>query len=258
MARTYKIIHRRWRARRPLYWGMIPELLGTIAVLVLFGVQQPDMFRTVFWRIGAELGYNSSPVIILYAYANHRPLPTIPFVWSQTLTNFNVAISIVSLFVLLAKLIMVIMKVYFPVLGLVLSLSLTALYAVSVYGQMGPDYLDPEHPSSIAWYIRESCSVADRFGVAKHCAMAKATFAVTILMVALYLFNVGMAAWAMWPNPELDYPEDDDDDDGHVHSKEEVEMQPTTPRGPMGVPFTPRTQAFHTLDRKLPLRQQYS
>jgi len=67
---------------------------------------------------------------------------------------------------------------------------------------------------------------------------------------ALYLYNLGLAAWAMWPNPELDIVEDEDEDD-HVHTKEAVEMQPTTPRG---VPFTPRTQAFHTLDRKLPLR----
>jgi hypothetical protein len=29
----------------------------------------------------------------------------------------------------------------------------------------------------------------------------------------------------------------------------ELELQPTTPR--QAVPFTPRTQAFHTLDRKL-------
>jgi hypothetical protein len=99
------------------------------------------------------------------------------------LTNFNVAISIVSLFVLLGKLIMTIMKVYFPILGLVLSMSLTGLYAVSVYGQMGPDYLDPEHPSSIAWYIRYSCSIADKYKVGKHCAMAKGTFALTVFMM---------------------------------------------------------------------------
>jgi hypothetical protein len=232
---------------------MVPELLGTIAVLVLFGVQQPDLFRTVFWKVGAKLGYNSDPVILLYAYANHRPLPTIPFVWSQTLTNFNVAISIVSLFVLLGKLIMVIMKVYFPILALVLGLCQTALYAVSVYGQMGPDYLDPDHPSRIAWYIKQSCSVVDGLKLGKHCAMAKGTFAVTVFMLALYLCNTGLAAHSMLPNPELDIPEDDDDDYGH--SKEAVEMQPTaTP----AVPFTPRTQAFHTLEsgsRKLPLRQ---
>ena len=65
------------------------------------------------------------------------------------------------------------------------------------------------------------------------------------------MFNLGLAAWAMWPNPELDLDDDEDDDD-NVPSNKQWEMQPTTPR--MAVPFTPRTQAFHTLDRRLPLR----
>lgn len=99
------------------------------------------------------------------------------------MTNFNVAISITSLFVLLGKMIMTIMKLYYPILGLVLSMCLTAMYAVSVYGQMGPDYLDPTHPSPMAWYIRYSCSVADGYKVGKHCVMAKATFGVTIYMM---------------------------------------------------------------------------
>lgn len=62
---------------------MVPELLLTIAVLVLFGIQQPDLFRSLFWRVGYELRMNSNPNIILYAYANHQPLPKIPFVWSR-------------------------------------------------------------------------------------------------------------------------------------------------------------------------------
>jgi hypothetical protein len=99
------------------------------------------------------------------------------------LTNFNVAISICSLFILLAKLIMVIMKVYFPLIGLLIGITQTALYATSVYGQMGPDYLDPEHPSPIAWYIRYSCDVGSQYKIEKHCMMAKGTFAVTVFML---------------------------------------------------------------------------
>jgi hypothetical protein len=81
---SYVILRRPWRAKKPLYFGMIPELGGTIALLVLFGLQNPDAFRTLFWRIGFEHGLNSNPNMILYAYANFRPLPSIPFVWSQT------------------------------------------------------------------------------------------------------------------------------------------------------------------------------
>lgn len=84
--------------------------------------------------------------------------------------------------------IMVIMKVFFPILGTAVYITLTALYAVSVYGQMGPDYLDPRYPSPIAWYIRYPCSVADEFRVGKQCAMAKGTFAVTVIM--LYVLSL--------------------------------------------------------------------
>jgi hypothetical protein len=84
MAWTYRILRRPWRAKKPLYWGMIPELGGVVALLVLFALQQPDAFRTLAWSIGYDRGLNSSPRVLLYAYANHRPLPAIPLVWSQT------------------------------------------------------------------------------------------------------------------------------------------------------------------------------
>ncbi|KAK0618176.1 hypothetical protein B0T17DRAFT_495230 [Bombardia bombarda] len=263
MARTYRIFHRMWRVKKPLYWGMIPELAGVVAMLVLFGVQQPDLYRTLFWRIGFENGLNSNPNMILYAYANHRALPTIPFVWSQTITNFNVAISIVSLFVLLAKMIGTIMKIYYPIIGVVLNTALIGLYAASVYGQAGPDYADARYPSPVAWYLRKSCDIAKPYNAVNNCYMAKGTFAVTVFMVALYLFNLAIAIWSMLPNPELDMADSDEEDD-HVRSTtptgptsdKQWEMQPTASgaAGPAGVPFTPRTQAFHTLDRKLPLR----
>lgn len=67
-----------------MYIVMIAELLGTVAVLVMFGVAQPDLYRTKLWRAGHELGFNSSPNVILWAYANYEPLPKLPFVWSQT------------------------------------------------------------------------------------------------------------------------------------------------------------------------------
>lgn len=84
MAHTYRILRRPWRAKKPLYWGMIPELAGIVPLLVLFGLSQPDAYRTLFWRIGFENHLNSNPNMILYAYANHQPLPKVAFVWTQT------------------------------------------------------------------------------------------------------------------------------------------------------------------------------
>ncbi|KAK4129214.1 hypothetical protein N657DRAFT_61108 [Parathielavia appendiculata] len=252
---AYRILRRPWRAKKPLYWGMVPELAGIIPLLVLFGVQQPDAFRTLFWRIGFENKLNSNPNMILYAYANHQPLPTIPFVWSQTLTSYNVAISIVALFILLAKMIATIMQVFYPLFGTIVGLCMTALFTVSVYGQAGPDYADSRYPSPVAWYIRYGCGIAEPYNAGKSCMMAKGTFAVTVYMLSVFVAQSAFAIWAMLPNKELDMMEDSDDDDDYHGPKDKgvaVEMQPTPPNPQ--VPFTPRTQAFHALERKLPFR----
>ncbi|KAL2165554.1 hypothetical protein VTH06DRAFT_856 [Thermothelomyces fergusii] len=274
MAFTYRILRRPWRAKRPLYWGMVPELAGIVPLLVLFGLQQPDGFRSLFWRIGFENKQNSNPNMILYAYANYQPLPTVPFVWSKTLTNYNVAISILSLFILLAKMITTIMRVFYPIFGTVVGLAQVVLYAVSVYGQAGPDYADPRYPSPAPWHLRIGCSLAEPYGAVKTCRMVQATLGVTVFLLTVYLCQLGFAIWAMLPNKELDmYDSDaeesggDDDDYDYYKAKAAthsvVQLQPVPkPPAPAAAaapaadktPFTPRTQAFHALDRKLPLR----
>ncbi|KAK6074181.1 hypothetical protein SCUP234_08062 [Seiridium cupressi] len=260
----YRILHREWRSLKAMWLIMPAELACTVATLVLFGIAQPDLFRTQLWQAGNDLGFNSSPNIILYAYANHVALPTIPFVWSSTLTNFNVAISVLSLFVLIAKMIAVIMHLWFPILALIFNVALTALYTTSVYGQMGPDYADPNHPSPIAWYIAKPCTAAANQSIQKSCRTAKGTYAVTVLFLVVYLINLGLNIWALLPN-EADKRGKDIDSDGESNSpsslkrndKWEMHGIPSTPRTAT-VPYTPRTMAFNTLDRKLPLRSQYS
>lgn len=87
-----------------------------------------------------------------------------------------------SLFVLVAKLVGFIMRVWVPLMGVFFSLAMTVMYAVSVYGQMGPDYYDPDHPSPIAWYIRYGCGPAAGFpnDAVGSCHMAQGTYAVTV------------------------------------------------------------------------------
>ena len=81
---AYRLLRRPWRHRKIYYCTMIPELATIVALLVLFGLAQPNTYRTLMWQIGYNNGFNSNPNMILYAYANHVPLPTIPLVWSQT------------------------------------------------------------------------------------------------------------------------------------------------------------------------------
>lgn len=81
---SYKPFKRAWRKRPPMFWIMPLELAGTVALLVLFGIAQPDLFRTQLWRIGYVWGFNSNPAILLYAKANHEPAPKLPLVWAET------------------------------------------------------------------------------------------------------------------------------------------------------------------------------
>lgn len=176
--------------------------------------------------------------------------------YPQSLTEFNVAISVISLFVLLVKMIGFILRIWYPIVGLCFGVGLTALYSASIYGQAGPDYADPRYPSPVAWYIRYGCGIAQKYGVEGYCLMAKGTFAVTAYMLFLYVVNTGLAIWAMLPDKQLDADNGDDDDDDVSADGKEWEMQPRTPA--TATPFTPRTQAFHTLDRKLPMRKQFA
>jgi hypothetical protein len=182
---TYHPVHRRWPhvARMGTWWLMLFELAGLVPCLVIFGIAQPDLYRSDLWRIGFLNKLNSNPNMILYAYANHRPLPNIPLVWSRTLTDFNVAISVVSLFFLLAKLIAFIMRGWFPIIAIFVNISLVALYTVSTYGQIGPDYADSRYPAPAAWYLRYGCDMAKPFGSYKSCQIAQASLGITVYML---------------------------------------------------------------------------
>ncbi|KAI1378671.1 hypothetical protein F4677DRAFT_443157 [Hypoxylon crocopeplum] len=261
---AYKLLRRQWRSTRAMYYTMIAELLGTVGVLVMFGIAQPNLYRTKLWQAGHELGFNSSPNVILWAYANYEPQPKLPFVWSQTLTDFNVAISVLSLFLLLTKLIAFIMHVWFPIIGMVVNISLTALYVASIVGQAGPDHLDPAYPSSVAWYVAKPCTVAANQSVQGSCRLAKGAFSATCIMLGVYVVNIGLTVWAMLPNAANDVVEEDEDETSSPAALKkggtwEMHGAPQTPRtGAVPfTPYTPRTMAFNTLERKLPMRSQY-
>ncbi|KAK0384013.1 hypothetical protein NLU13_8102 [Sarocladium strictum] len=258
---SYVLVKRRWpaKARRAIAWLMAFELLGLIPALVIFGIAQPNLYRTDLWRIGFDNKLNSNPNMILYAYANHRPQPHIPFVWSQTLTNFNVAISVISLFFLLSRLICFIMKIWVPLVALIVQLSLVALYLTSTVGQIGPDHADKRYPAYAAWYFRKGCGLAKPYGKYKNCQIAQGSLAITLYMLTIYRNN------------QIEDPDDEDRDSLQEVSVGYDSSGPIKPRivemrslhtpgfAAVDSPFTPRTTAFHTLNRTdLSLRNQYA
>jgi len=249
---------RKWKWPKVLIVLMILELGGTVAALALFGIAQPDLFRTRMWKIGYDNGFNSDPNQILYAYANYKPIPKIPFVWSGTLTSFNVAVSVLAMFILLVKGTMFLLHIWYPLLSTVTNTIITALWIVSMYGQMGPDHSDPRYPSNVAWYISKSCSYAIPSGNEHYCIMAKATFATTVLMASIFFGNLLLGIWSMIPSAaeraaeKLDFDDMQDSPGAFDKYSDKLEMKNVSRT--QTVPYTPRTLAFNTLDRQLPLR----
>lgn len=78
----YAAIPRQWKFPRTILYLFAVELAIEIAALALFGIAQPDLYRTRLWQEGSDHGWNSNPNEIIYAYANYRPI-NVPLPWSQ-------------------------------------------------------------------------------------------------------------------------------------------------------------------------------
>jgi len=72
-----------WRNRKRTMLTLCAiEFPPTVAALTLFGIADPNTYRTKMWAEGALHGWNSDPIEILYAYANYKPIP-VPTPWTQ-------------------------------------------------------------------------------------------------------------------------------------------------------------------------------
>ncbi|OJD15650.1 hypothetical protein AJ78_04111 [Emergomyces pasteurianus Ep9510] len=238
------------------------ELPVTIAILALFGIAAPDLYRTKLWKDGAENGFNSGPEDRIYALANYLPYST-PKPWSQFLTSFNLVISVLSMFFMLVKTPMFILNVFYPPISLVVHTALTALYAVSLAYQASPDMTDPARPQPGApWYLTKSCNVAHSRSNVGYCQQAKASFACTVLMLSIFLVHVAYALLSCLPTEEIREKQRQ-----RLERRKELDdlkslkspVYPMTPGGTAFPPMTPRTQAFNRLGgtTDLPLRNHF-
>lgn len=71
-----------WRNLKPIYALIIIEFPLTVATLALFGIADPNLYRTALWTEGSRHGWNSDPIELLYAYANYKPIK-VPTPWNQ-------------------------------------------------------------------------------------------------------------------------------------------------------------------------------
>ncbi|KAI9744448.1 MAG: hypothetical protein M1818_001977 [Claussenomyces sp. TS43310] len=261
---VYVHISKEWKWPQVLVALLVLEFGGTVASLCLFGLADDNLYRTKLWQIGGDNGFCSSPSQILYAYANYRPIPTTPLVWSSFITSFNVVVSVLSMFILLVKVVMFAMHIWYPLLSSLTNAVIVALWAVSIYGQAGPDYSDPEHPMHTAWYVVKSCKYALPTRHYGYCMQAKGAFAVSVVMMSIFFFNLVLGIYSMIPNKAQREAKRLEREERAAHMPKSMrlssypnekswEMGPV-PQSSMKQPFTPRTTAFNTLDSRLPLR----
>ncbi|KAL8770594.1 MAG: hypothetical protein Q9209_003662 [Squamulea sp. 1 TL-2023] len=254
----YAAIPRQWKFPKVIIYLFGIELLIEIAALALYGIAQPDLYRTRLWQEGSDHGWNSNPNSIIYAYANYRPVHT-PLPWSQFVTSFNVVISVLALFILLCKGIMYICHVFSPLLSTLIHSALIALYAVSIHAQAAPDMSDPDHPQPGApWYITKSCGSPVKPRLQGYCKQAKGSFAVTIMLLALFVIYLVLSLWSLLApvtrsairNRKLSSASEDAEAQSQ-RPWEMVQVQPPPTPGGLKSPMTPRTTAFNTLSGKM-------
>ncbi|KAF4554199.1 Hypothetical protein D9617_5g070760 [Elsinoe fawcettii] len=256
------LVARQWRLPKVVLSFFGIELCLTVAALALFGIADPNLYRTKLWLDGALNGFNSHPEQVLYAYANHEK-PVIPLVWSQTITTFNLVVSILSTFLLLVKSVMFVMKTWVPLLSLFMHMALTALYAFSTYAQLSPDKSDPfgRVQNGPPWYITKSCDVVhDRHNYG-YCRQAKASLGVTVAMTGILLIQIILACISVVPSTtekQLRGQYDDEDSEDEYQHGEVVMYAPEKPaENPFYSPQTPsQAHPYSPLPQKQPIHYQ--
>ncbi|KAI4260096.1 MAG: hypothetical protein LQ352_000475 [Teloschistes flavicans] len=251
----YAAIPRHWKFPRAILYLFAVELAIEIAALALFGIAQPDLYRTRLWQEGSDHGWNSNPNEIIYAYANYRPI-NVPLPWSQFVTNYNVVIAVLALFLLLCKGIMYICHIFYPLISLIIHVALIALYAVSIHAQAGPDMSDPHHPQPGApWYITKSCGAPVNPKLKGYCQQAKGSFAVAIMLLAVFVVYFALSLYSLVRPPRSYSLARGKSGDVESPQQRPWEMMqvPATPgtAGGLMSPTTPRTTAFNTLSGKV-------
>jgi len=248
---------------------MVFELPFTVANLVLFGIASPNSYRTILWREGGARGFNSDPSTVLYSFANYRPVAT-PLVWSSFNTRYHLVIGVVCLFIYLVKATLWLLGVFFPIISLLLHIGLMTIWAYGIHVQTAPDTIDPNRINRGApWYITKSCNIVEDKYIKSYCMQAKSAFAVSIMMLIIYVLFILLSAYSLVPTTAqrlahkakraekkaekekwASYPDENDmtaeEQWQHMWELQQLPRAPGTTGG-IKSPMTPRTQAFSNL-----------
>ncbi|KAH7336326.1 hypothetical protein BKA65DRAFT_31956 [Rhexocercosporidium sp. MPI-PUGE-AT-0058] len=157
-----------------------------LTTLALFSYGYPSAARDALWEEGGIHHFNSNPKLRIYFYANHLEPPVIPYIWSQSFSDFNLGVAILTLWVFITRCLLRGLKVVNKWTDFFLHCCVMTFWIICLCGQQSPDYSDPEHPSRVPWYLTHSCGVAD-INTQPPCRIAQASFGMTIVAVLFYV-----------------------------------------------------------------------
>ncbi|KAE8148310.1 hypothetical protein BDV25DRAFT_20142 [Aspergillus avenaceus] len=245
---------RNWRHHNLFYILMAIEFPFTVVILTFTGIASHDLYRTKLWQDGADNGFNSSPDEVVYAAANYRPYK-VPMVWGSFITDYNLVLGVLSVFMLITKIPVHVLRIFYPPLSVFVHIGLFILYIVSAAYQAGSDTSDPRHPQSgPPWYITKSCNVASNKEVIGYCKQAKALFGFTIIIIVIYFVEAVVSIHSCFLTKE-EKAEHDERREEKRTMKEYEDMVLKTPRAfPMSptAPPAESTQGTPTMSSRSP------
>ena len=137
------------------------------------------------------------------------------------------------MFFWLVKTTLWLLKVFFPILSLLLHIALMALWAYGIHIQTAPDTIDPEHVNNGApWYITKNCNIVKDANVQKYCMQAKSSFAVSCIMLYVPI-----------PNQTSPLPNTQRTNSTTAQSTPSSYASPSTPSTPPNPPSPPTAPA---------------
>ncbi|KAK1970912.1 hypothetical protein LY78DRAFT_699688 [Colletotrichum sublineola] len=158
------------------------DLCISATAVGLFWSASSGNFREKLWEHGGIEGWNSNPNHRVYFYANYEEPPEIPLIWSESLTNATLAVALLSLVLLAARVAMEYFGHMSRAVSLIYDAFLIFFWLHSIESQASGDFSDPERPSPHPWYLTRRC----RNDVATACRVAQASFTISILAALFY------------------------------------------------------------------------
>ncbi|PNH38095.1 hypothetical protein VD0004_g8712 [Verticillium dahliae] len=99
------------------------------------------------WEFGGVEGWNSNPNEGVYFYANYKGPPVIPLIWTQRLTDASLAVALLSIFIMVARMVMTSCGQMSRTFSMLYDAFLAFVWIYSVSLQASGDFSDMEHLS---------------------------------------------------------------------------------------------------------------